>query len=100
MLSVLVGRKPEVKLLDFLLDEPELDYSIAELARESGVHWRTVSNFVPRLVEFGILVETRKRKGAQCYKLNAENEVFRKMQYFNLGLMTSKYQLDKKKGLV
>jgi len=76
MLSDILEDSPTVKVLDFLLDEPELDYSKAELARQCKVTWLTVNRVVDRLEKFGILKKSRVINRAVMYKLDEKNDIF------------------------
>ena len=64
------------KVLDFVLDEPQLDYSKKEIARKAGVSWKTVDNILPELESFGLVVFSRRINKAQLYKVNSNSRVF------------------------
>jgi len=76
MLSDILEDSPTVKVLDFLLDEPELDYSKSDLARQCKVTWLTVNRVVDRLEKFGILKQSRTINRAVMYKLDEQSLVF------------------------
>ena len=50
-----------------------MDYSMTEIARNSGVGWTAFSEIWPKLVEKGIVVFTRKIGNAKLFALNAKN---------------------------
>lgn len=69
-----------VRLLDFLLAERGLyDYTLTEIAENSGVAWTTLNRIFPRLVEMGIVKETRKIGRAKLYRLNQENPLAKEL---------------------
>jgi|SRR3989344_4490272 len=69
------GNYPLVRVLDFLLTFREFDYSLTEIAENAGVGWSTIHSFFPKLVETGIVKETRQVGRARLYKLNAGNPI-------------------------
>ena len=80
MLSDILEDSPTVKVLDFLLDEPELDYSKSDLARECKMTWLTVNKVVDRLEKFGILKQSRTINRAVMYRLDEQSKVFSSLQ--------------------
>ncbi len=83
------GSSPLIKVLDFLMTYREFDYSLSDIARESGVGWNTLHSFFFKLVEKGIVKETRQVGRAKLYKLNTDNPVVKKLIEIN-NIITSK----------
>lgn len=69
----LFGEYPLVKVIDFLVTYREFDYSLSEIAENSGVAWSTIHTFFPQFVATGLVKETRQIGRAKLYKLNTEN---------------------------
>jgi len=67
------GDYPLVRVLDFLLEGRNMDYSMTEIAKNSGVGWTAFSEIWPRLVEKEIVILTRKIGNARLFKLNMKN---------------------------
>lgn len=67
------GDYPLVRVLDFLLEGRNMDYSMTEIAKNSGVGWTAFSEIWPRLVEKEIVILTRKIGNAKLFKLNTKN---------------------------
>ncbi|MEK6834849.1 MAG: hypothetical protein AABX61_01150 [Nanoarchaeota archaeon] len=67
------GDYPLMRVLDFLIGSRELDYSMTEIARNSGVGWTAFSEIWPKLIEKNIVTFTRKIGNAKLYKLNVQN---------------------------
>jgi len=66
-----LGSSPVVKLLDFLLVERGLyDYSMTEISENSDISWSTLQNIFPKLLEIGVVKETRQLGRAKLYALN------------------------------
>ncbi|MFH0972253.1 MAG: hypothetical protein V1835_06865, partial [Candidatus Micrarchaeota archaeon] len=59
MLSKLFGGSALVKVLDFLLDEWETDFSTVEVADEAGLTWKSVAPIMPYLEKQGLIKKTR-----------------------------------------
>ena len=83
------GSSPLIRVLDFLITYREFDYSLSDIAKESGVGWNTLHSFFFRLAEKGIVRETRQVGRAKLYKLNTDSPVVKKLIEIN-NLVTSK----------
>ena len=91
MLSELLGNGAMIKRLDFLLDEWELDFSKADVAKETGVSWKTVNELWDKLEKFGLVKYTRTVNRARMYKVN-KNNVFKALKKLDMELLAT---LDK-----
>jgi predicted transcriptional regulator len=67
------GDTPQLRVLDFLIDNQFFDYPITEIARESNVSYNSLKIFLDKFIESGILIKTRKLGKSYYYKLNIEN---------------------------
>lgn len=67
------GDNPQMRVLDFLIDNHFFDYPLTEIARESNVSYNSLSAFFDYWVEKRIVVKTRKIGKSDYYKLNLEN---------------------------
>ena len=83
------GSSPLIKVLDFLMTYREFDYSLSDITKESGVGWNTLHSFFFKLVEKGIVKETRRVGRAKLYKLNTNSLIVKKLIEIN-NLVTSK----------
>ena len=83
------GSSPLIKVLDFLLTYREFDYSLSDITKESGVGWNTLHSFFFKLVEKGIVKETRQVGRAKLYKLDTESTIVKKLIEIN-NLVTNK----------
>ncbi len=68
-----------VKILDYLLTEREIDFSISDMARNAGIGRTTLYRIWERLVENKIIISTRIIGKAKLYKLNVENNAIKKL---------------------
>ena len=67
------GDYPLIRVLDFLIEGREMDYSMTEIAKNSGVGWTSFSEIWPQLTKKEIVTFTRKIGNAKLFKLNTKN---------------------------
>ena len=67
------GDTPQLRVLDFLIDNHFFDYPMTEIAREGNVSYNSIKLFFPNFIKSGILVKTRKIGKSDYYKLNLNN---------------------------
>jgi len=67
------GDYPLIRVLDFLILGRDMDYSMTEIAKNSGVGWTAYSDIWPQLIKKDIVIFTRKIGNAKLYRLNAKN---------------------------
>lgn len=71
-LQRLLGDSAIIKVLDFLTLNRRLDYSKADIARHSGIGWKTLFRVFPLLGRYKLVKMTRKVGRAQLYRLNLD----------------------------
>ena len=54
-----IGDNPTTRILEFLIEGKDFDYSLTDIANNSGVSWRTVHRIFPRFIKNNIVVKTR-----------------------------------------
>jgi len=74
-----MGDSPMMKVLDYLLTERELDFSITDMANNSGIGRATLYRLWDSLVKNEIIVPTRVIGKAKLFKLNVNNEKIKKL---------------------
>lgn len=75
MFKDIFGNSPQTKILDFLADHPDFDYSISEIAKNSQVSRPTVYKIKDILLKKELIIKTREQGGSPLYKLNIENKI-------------------------
>jgi len=75
MFKDIFGDSPQTKILDFLADHPDFDYSISEIAKNSHVSRPTVYKIKDILLKKGLIIQTREQGGSPLYKLNIDNKI-------------------------
>jgi len=62
------------KILDFLATFKDFDYSISDIAKSSGLSFKTALNEIKSLEEQHVVIKTRTVGKATMYKLNLESK--------------------------
>ncbi len=73
------GSSPVIKVLNFLLQGRELDYSMSDIARNSDISWTTLNRIWAGMEKAGLIKNTRKIGKAKLYRLNSGNEVVKRL---------------------
>jgi len=74
-----MGDSPTIRVLDYLLTERDLDFSITDLAKNSRIGRSTLYRIWDDLVKNRIIVPTRVIGKAKLYKLNKDNKKIKKL---------------------
>ncbi|MBU0627825.1 MAG: hypothetical protein KKC75_01440 [Nanoarchaeota archaeon] len=92
-----MGNAPKIKVLEFLIEGRELDYSISDIAEGAGIGRTTLFRIWNDLIELKVINPTREIGNAKLYQLNQENPFVKKM----IGLFDSLViePLNKKKKI-
>ena len=75
----LFGDSPTIKVLDYLLTEKGLDFSISDIARNSGIGRATLYRIWDDLIKNQIIIPTRVIGKSKLYKLNSQNPKIKKL---------------------
>ena len=84
-----VGDAPRMRILQYLIEGRDFDYTLTDLLN-AGVSWGTLNTLVPKLLELGIVVKTRKIGRATLYKINQENIAVKQLVYLYDKLLLEK----------
>ena len=63
----------QIRILDFLLTEREIDFSITDLAKNAKIGRATLYRIWKDLIKNKLIIKTREIGRAKLYKLNTEN---------------------------
>jgi len=94
---ILFGDSSIAKVLDFLIDNQEFDYSITDIAKGAEIAWSTLHEFWSDLVKLGVVKKTRKVGRAELYKLNQENPLVKKLIEIDILVSKQLIQLELEK---
>ena len=67
------GDTPQLRVLDFLIDNQFFDFPMTEIAREANVSYNSLKLFFPQLISSGIIIKTRKIGKSDYFKLNIKH---------------------------
>ena len=73
------GNNPIIKVIDFLITFQLFDYSLTEIAKNSGVGYSTLQTFWNKLENNNVVVKTRRVGKSDLYKLNTENPAIKQL---------------------
>ena len=73
MFTDIFGNTPRVRLLDFLADHPDFDYTISQMAEFADIARPTVYKLVAELQSQDMLTFTRSVGDSKFYRLNLSN---------------------------
>jgi len=93
------GTSPKIKVLDFLIDGMNFDYSMTEIAKKSGVGWSSFTRVWKELLNKQIVTQTRTIGNAKLFKLNTKNLAVQKLVRLDWELTkfeTNKFLSEKK----
>ena len=68
-----MGDSPTVRVLDYLLTERDLDFSITDMAKNAGIGRTTLYRIWDDIIKNKIIVPTRVIGKAKLFKLNKSN---------------------------
>lgn len=68
------GANPRNRIIEFFLEMRELDFSIGDVAKETGLNRATAYNTIEELEKAKYLIPTRKVSGSQLYLLNKNKD--------------------------
>lgn len=90
LIEWLVSGSAGAKLLDLLVNYRDFDYSEKELAEAADISRKTVMRQIPKLVEVGLVRETRRVGRTKMYKFNSEAEGAKLLEKTVLCLATNR----------
>ena len=67
-----VGDNPRMRILQYFIEGRNFDYTLTDLLN-ARVSWGTVNTLIPKFLELGIILKTRKIGRATLYKINKNN---------------------------
>lgn len=93
-----LGDTPQLRVLDFLIDNQMFDYPMTEIARGSNVSYNSIKMFFANWIKIGIVIKTRRIGKSDYYQLNLEHSFIKNLVKLDWGLVT-KHVLSEKEVL-
>ncbi|MBI4919452.1 hypothetical protein HY837_05955 [archaeon] len=91
-----VGYSPRMKVIQFFIGGRNFDYTLTDLLN-AELSWRTLNLLVPKLLEQGIIIKTRKIGRATLYKINKDNLVVKHLMELHQKLILKELDRIRKK---
>jgi len=91
------GDTPQLRVLDFLIDNHFFDFPMTEIARESNVSYNSLKNFFQKFIESEILIKTRKLGKSDYYKLNIKNPFIKNLIKLDWNLVKNSSSIRERK---
>lgn len=92
-----MGDSPTIRILDYLLTERELDFSITDMAENAGIGRATLYRMWDSLIQHSMIVPTREIGKAKLFQLNIENPKIKKlMEIYDLLVLEDLRQRSQK----
>lgn len=73
------GDTPQLRVLDFLIDNQFFDFPMTEIAKGSNVSYNSIKKFFDELIKTGTIYKTRRIGKSDYYKLNLNNSFVRNL---------------------
>ena len=89
-----LGDNPKIRVLDFMMDNFALDFSLPQIAQGGRVAYTTLIDLLPNLIRQGIIIETRKIGKSKLYKINLDSSIAKAL--FAIDLKLSEAAIEKK----
>ena len=74
-----LGDTPQLRVLDFLIENHMFDYPMTEIARGANVSYNSFRLFFDKFIESRVLIKTRKVGKSNYYQLNTENPFIKRL---------------------
>ena len=99
ILSDIFASRAAAQILDFFLDHKEFDYSPAEIAQKTGLHFRTVFREIPNLEINQLIYHSRKIGKTNMYRLNTDLQAVLLLEKFVLQIAQVRNTQDEAKPI-
>jgi len=74
-----LGDTPQLRVLDFLIENYMFDYPMTEIARGANVSYNSLKLFFDKFLKSAVLIKTRKVGKSNYYQLNIKNPFIRRL---------------------
>jgi len=91
----ILGNTSELRLLEYLISLPKLDFNISELSRVSDVSRPPVDKVIKKFANWGIVQVLPRRGNMTFYKLDEESPIVAALTDFNNALIEEMYPESK-----
>ncbi len=96
----IVGKSPRMKILQYLIEGRHFDFSLSDIAENSGVSWRALHLVFPKLIKYNLVIKTREIGRAKLYKINKNNPIAKKLMDLYDFIITANLEKHKKEIVI
>lgn len=92
-----LGDSPKLRIVDFFLDNPLLDFTKKEVIEALGMSKQTFYKYFPELEEYEIVKVSRKIGKAKLYRINLDHPLVSTLREYEkkVSLQTAEKEADK-----
>lgn len=80
----LLGDSAIIRVLDYITTNGRLDYTKSDIARGSGVGWKTIFRVWPVIAKYKLVKMTRQIGRAQLYSINENSTIAKTLHQLSL----------------
>ena len=92
-----LGDNPKIRILDFLMDNFAIDFSLPQIAEGSHIAYTTLMDIFPNLIKQRIVMETRKIGKSTLYKIDLDNPIAKAL--FTIDMKLSEAAIKQKAAI-
>ena len=81
------GDTPQLRVLDFFIDNYNFDFPLTEISRESNISYNSLKRFFSYFVTSRIVIKTRRIGKSDYYKLNLDNRFVKNLMKLDWSLV-------------
>ncbi len=78
-----LGNSPQVKVLDFLIENQRCGWSLVEIKNETKTGYATLKYLLPKMLKRKLVIITKKIGKINLYKINVENKAVKHLMAFD-----------------
>ncbi len=82
-----LGDSPQVKVLDFLIENIRCGWSLTEIKNETKTGYATLKYLLPKMLKKKLVIVDKKVGKAKLYKINLENKAIKHLIAFDWSLI-------------
>ena len=87
----ILGSTVELRLLDYLLSLPKMDFNVTELARQALVSRESTHRVMKKLLQWQLLRPTDRRGNMTFYSIDLESPIVQSLYGFNEAIISHKF---------
>ncbi len=80
LFTEVLGENAKIKVIEFFVENRELDFGVADVAEETELSRQAVYNVIEELTKKSIIQKSRQLQNKQFYKLNEKSKVVKQLE--------------------